>query len=212
MTHGVPLTGLPSSPTTDGRSTSRGRASALRGLELARVGERRPAARRAGGGHRLAVDRRSRRRRSTRRGRPGSPGGAPSRTAVISSSTFSARVGRAPSRPPCASRTPSSTLVGGLARRPAAQVLVLADDDLVERAGGDRRRTRAGPRRAGRPGCRSRRSPARSAPPVAAAPIRPGLGRRLDHHPVDEVGQLAHAVDVVAVVDDDADAADVDAG
>ncbi len=32
----------------------------------------------------------------------------------------------------------------------------------------------------------------------------------LDHHPVHEVGQLAHAVDVVAVVDDDPHAADVE--
>ena len=42
------------------------------------------------------------------------------------------------------------------------------------------------------------------------APSRPDLRRRLDHHPVHEVGQLAHPVDVVAVVDDDADPADVE--
>ena len=30
------------------------------------------------------------------------------------------------------------------------------------------------------------------------------------HHPIDEVGQLAHAVDVVAVVDDHPDATDVE--
>ena len=46
--------------------------------------------------------------------------------------------------------------------------------------------------------------------PLPDDPSRPGLRLRLDHHPLDEVGQLAHPVDVVAVVDDDADAADLE--
>ena len=50
--------------------------------------------------------------------------------------------------------------------------------------------------------------PARLPSPGRADP--PGLGLRLDHHPADEVRQLAHPVDVVAVVDDDPDAAHVD--
>ena len=64
----------------------------------------------------------------------------------------------------------------------------------------------------------SRRSPGMPRTPIARPVRAPGRrrpdparpGRRLDHHPVDEVGQLAHPVDVVAVVDDDADAADVE--
>ena len=50
------------------------------------------------------------------------------------------------------------------------------------------------------------------APPPAPAAEDAGPRLRLDHHPVHEVGQLAHAVDVVAVVDDDARARDLDAG
>ena len=66
----------------------------------------------------------------------------------------------------------------------------------------------------------SRRSPGIPMTPIARprpdvrrsspAPTRPARDRRLGHHPLDEVGQLAHAVDVVAVVDDDPDAADVE--
>jgi len=51
----------------------------------------------------------------------------------------------------------------------------------------------------------------------AAGPHRPagradpaGLRLRIGHHPVDEVGQLTHPVDVVAVVDDRADSAHLD--
>ena len=64
----------------------------------------------------------------------------------------------------------------------------------------------------------SRRSPGMPRTPIArprrGRPSRPSepacLGQRLDHHPPDEVGELAHAVDVVAVVDDHPDPADVD--
>ena len=71
------------------------------------------------------------------------------------------------------------------------------------------RRTRAGPRRAGRPGCRGRRSPGRRAP-RPGGPIRPALVSGSTIIRLDELGELAHAVDVVAVVDDDADAAHVE--
>ena len=50
---------------------------------------------------------------------------------------MSARVARA-DPPPARPRMPSSDVGGRLARGAAAQVLVLADDDLVERPGGER--------------------------------------------------------------------------
>ena len=54
--------------------------------------------------------------------------------------------------------------------------------------------------------------PARTCPfaAVGGATRRRPRPWRLGHHPLDEVGELAHPVDVVAVVDDDADPADVE--
>src|SRR6185369_4082273 len=86
---------------------------------------------------------------------------------------------------------------GRHARRAAAKVLVLADDDLVERPGGDRAvldlvlvaPIARDPDHADRP----------AAPGVAVRRWTDpaGLRLRLGHHPPDEVRQLAHAVDVV---------------
>ena len=64
----------------------------------------------------------------------------------------------------------------------------------------------------------SRRSPGMPITPIArpdrrpcpAAPIRPALVCGSTIIRFDEIGQLAHPVDVVAVVDDDPDAADVE--
>ena len=155
--------------------------------------------------------RRRRRRRTPPRGRPAPRGGAPPgpRTAR-----------RAPSRPSVvrprpssrAALTPVATFVAVSPGRAAAQVRVLADDDLVERAAGEGAvlalvvvaPVAGDADDADRPPV-ARRCRRRRRRPRAAGPRL-----RLDHHPVHEVGQLAHAVDVVAVVDDDARARDLE--
>ena len=100
-------------------------------------------------------------------------------------------------------------MAGGLARLAAAQVLVLAHDDLVERRRGDRPvlplvLVAAVARDPDHP---DRAADARR---LAGRADAPRLRLRVEHHPFDEVGQLAHAVHVVAVVDDEPDPADVE--
>ena len=106
-----------------------------------------------GGGHRLAVDADrvvDAAHDEIARDRP--PQGGPDRGHLLED--LLGAVGPRAAGGLARARTPSMTLAARLARRPAAQVLVLADDDLVEGAAPRSRRTRAGPRRAGRPGCR----------------------------------------------------------
>ena len=121
------------------------------------------------------------------------------RTASISSSTISTCLQRAPSA--IALRTPSVTSVGDVAALPAPQRLVLADDDDVEVLGGD--------------------VPELAHVLVAAVAgggddadprgPRQVVGRRQRlADPVDEVAEHPHARGVVAVVDDDVDAVDLD--
>ena len=155
---------------------SRAVPSALRGLELARIGEGRAAARRAGRRHRLAVDADRVVDAARRRGRPGSPGGA--RSAPRSSRRGPSRPeppGRA--RPPRAARTPSMTFVAVSPGGPAAQVLVLADDDLVERGRGDRAVLALVLVAPVARDADDADRPARSAAPVAARADPPGLRR-----------------------------------
>ena len=208
--HGVPLTSrrparwrwrcLPARAIT---------TSALRRLQLTRVRERRPAARRARRGHRLAVDADASSTQHTTRS-PGIARRSAVRTAVISSRTFSARLARA--EPDAwASRMPSITLAavspGARPRRLASSRTMISSNapaaiapysSLVLVAPVARDAEDAD--RPARPAARRRR---RRSGPTWSAP-RPSSGH--------EVGQLAHPVDVVAVVDDDPDAADVDAG
>ena len=147
--------------------------------------------------------RRARPRACRRRGRPGRPcwlatSRAGSRS--ISSSTISTCLQRAPAA--IRSRTPSATSVGRLAALAAAQRRVLADHDHVEVVGRDR----------------AELDHVLVAPVAGggddADPRRLGEVARSQHEPspslVDEVAEHPHARRVVAVVDDDVDALDLD--
>ena len=182
------------------RSTVESRSrSALRGLQLARVGEGRAAARGPGRGHRLAVDADrvvDAAHHEVAGDRP--PQGRPDRGHLVEDLVRPRRPGRARG----ARRAHAlGDVAGGLAGRPAAQVLVLADDDLVERAGGDRpvlalvlvaavagdaddadrpagpRRRRRADARPGRPWSGARPSSARRSRPAGACRRRCGSSR-----------------------------------
>ena len=132
----------------------------------------------------------------------------PARAASISMSTSSttlhARAGRL--RRPDALQHERR----GLARRAPAEVRVLADDELIERGGRDLAELAhvlvapvAGDA-----------DDADGAPGPAPLPLRHRphhpAARRVDQGQVHELRQAAHAVHVVAVVDDDLEAADVE--
>ena len=85
---------------------------------------------------------------------PGAARRSAARTADGSSSTLSTLTVRRLALGRARRGCPSTTLAAVSPGCAAAEVLVLADDDLVERACRRARRTRAGPRRGGRRGCR----------------------------------------------------------
>ena len=174
--------------------------------QLARIMERR-ARPTAAAVHRLAVDGTGSSTQSTTRS-PGVARLSIARTAASSSRIFSALTARA-SPVAAGVRTPATTFVAdspGLRPRRFLSSRTMISSN-ASAAIAPYSRWSSSRRSPGMPMTPSARPRRRARPPTARSG-RPRQRRR--HHPLDEVGQLAHPVDVVAVVDDDPDAVHVD--